>query len=886
MPFPSEQLVLAQGLTLPMLLWGVALGSLPIIIHLLHKRKYRETSWAAMRFLMEAARKNSRRVRLEQLLLLVVRTLILLFLVGALQGFYLESTSRGFDEREPTHHVIVVDASFSMRYRPNQQSSVYERARKTALEIVEGARPGDLLNVVLITGFSKRGVITTPAKSKNWVRSRIELSKPMNNAIRPLEMTTRRNGMPASPTHETGKLYPTLREIAQILKKTSLPRKRVYFIGDFQKNTWIPVQTGQRERINRLMKSLAQHAQLKLIDLGSRGSENIAITQFDSKTPYVIAKRPLELIATLRNFGRDFALKKRLELYVDGILRDVRSVDLPPNSTQKIRFEYPPQNGATIAPPLEKGEYYFEVRLQDDRLPLDNVRGLAIPVKNELKVLLVDGNPSAPRKENPTFFLRHALRPAKASEDWQGIFQPKVITETELIGMDFSDIDCIFLCNLSLIQENELRKLRAFVENGGGLVICLGDQVRVNHYNEVLFREDDGILPVRLETVVKTPHRLETTNLSHPIMDPFRGSPGAGLERVICERYFRVIPRKSSRTRVVLRFKPSGNKTTGDPAILESALGQGQVVLVTTAFQAKWSTWPVTHSFLPLINELVYFTVPGRWMRRQTTVGEPLERGFSAASVSLPDSLNIQKPGGETQSIPLGRQDRWRTGQQGAVAYSKAPQNGKPPSTEPLGRIAPKTPVRKLRRKGQFVLIQWNDQTGWVRNNQLERIGYPGIYFSETYQRGEYRLLLPPELGVVEKYAVNIDTQESDLSPATENSLRAETLAGVRFDYLREWREESSEFHVAKTQQSQLSRWLLIAALCLMIIEQVMAWKFLPGLFLLAVFVSLEFSRQAYQWRAMAGFLVAVLLLGTIAFLGFHMRKKRQREPRMRSLSP
>ncbi|MFM8217788.1 MAG: BatA domain-containing protein, partial [Planctomycetaceae bacterium] len=59
----------------PWLLWGVGLASAPLVIHLLYRRRFRETSWAAMRFLLEAARKNARRLRLEQWLLLALRTL-------------------------------------------------------------------------------------------------------------------------------------------------------------------------------------------------------------------------------------------------------------------------------------------------------------------------------------------------------------------------------------------------------------------------------------------------------------------------------------------------------------------------------------------------------------------------------------------------------------------------------------------------------------------------------------------------------------------------------------------------------------------------------------------------------------------------------------------
>src|SRR5246127_210171 len=87
LPFP---IVLALGLANPALMWGLGAASVPIILHLLNKRKYREMPWAAMRFLLAAIRKNSRRIRIEQWILLAVRTLLIIFVVLAMAKPFLE----------------------------------------------------------------------------------------------------------------------------------------------------------------------------------------------------------------------------------------------------------------------------------------------------------------------------------------------------------------------------------------------------------------------------------------------------------------------------------------------------------------------------------------------------------------------------------------------------------------------------------------------------------------------------------------------------------------------------------------------------------------------------------------------------------------------------
>src|SRR5581483_10040273 len=68
------------------LLAAAGAAAIPIIIHLLHRNRYRIVPWAAMRFLLAAQRKNTKRMRLEQMILLAVRTALVLLLVLAMAG--------------------------------------------------------------------------------------------------------------------------------------------------------------------------------------------------------------------------------------------------------------------------------------------------------------------------------------------------------------------------------------------------------------------------------------------------------------------------------------------------------------------------------------------------------------------------------------------------------------------------------------------------------------------------------------------------------------------------------------------------------------------------------------------------------------------------------
>src|SRR5688572_9034747 len=111
-------MILAYFFTSPWMLFWLAAAAAPLIIHLWNKRKYREVRWAAIEYLLAALKKNSRRMRLEQWILLAVRTLIILLVVMAVAEPFLEQIGRHFVPGQRTHRLLVLDGSYGMGYKP------------------------------------------------------------------------------------------------------------------------------------------------------------------------------------------------------------------------------------------------------------------------------------------------------------------------------------------------------------------------------------------------------------------------------------------------------------------------------------------------------------------------------------------------------------------------------------------------------------------------------------------------------------------------------------------------------------------------------------------------------------------------------------------------
>jgi len=131
------------------LLAGLALAAIPVIIHILNRRKAKVIDWGAMRFLEFSLATRGRRVLIEEILLLVVRTLLIAALVLAAARPLL--VNRYFAAGGQTNQdvVIVLDVSMSMSATPPlAEMNYFEQAREAAVRVIERLEPGDSVAIV------------------------------------------------------------------------------------------------------------------------------------------------------------------------------------------------------------------------------------------------------------------------------------------------------------------------------------------------------------------------------------------------------------------------------------------------------------------------------------------------------------------------------------------------------------------------------------------------------------------------------------------------------------------------------------------------------------------------------------------------------------------
>ncbi|MDB5353296.1 MAG: N-terminal double-transrane protein [Planctomycetota bacterium] len=610
----------------PFLLWGLAGASLPIIIHLLNKRKFREERWAAMRFLMAAMRKNQKRVKVEQWLLLAVRTLIIILVAMAMAKPLLESLGvidilRG----QRRHWVLVLDGSMSMDYRPNDTPR-FDQAKDIARRLVKDARQGDALSLVVM-GDPPKVIIGAPAFNKEQVLSELDA---------------------VTLPHGGTDLTATFRKIDEVLEASTIPRKEVVFLTDLQTASWRrPNLKGNDDGLKTILAKLeAKKAQSQVIDLGAPGGKNRAVIDLTLDPPIVTMNTPVVAKATIKNFSRDPSGTFTVQLFLGDQHADERTMSLGAGAVETIAIPFKFTSPGTTP---------VIVKLPDDALRIDDSRRVVASVREAINVLIVDGDPKREVFRSESDFLVQALSPdADAApsatsdpENPPSAIKTQVVPESQLARQDLAPFDAVVLCNVASVSEAEVRALDSYLKQGGGVIVFGGDRVQADNYNRWLFADGKGILPAKIGAIVGDPAKSEAAftfdplGFKHPLVADFAGQSAgvqASLTGVKTFRFHKLTRPKDSAAKVAIAFAENS-----DPAVIEAPRHRGRVIQVATSADRDWTSWPLHQSYPPVMEQMILLAASGRFEERNVRVGQPLSQSFPPTAAGA--DVLVKRPG-------------------------------------------------------------------------------------------------------------------------------------------------------------------------------------------------------------------------------------------------
>jgi hypothetical protein len=577
----------------PALAWaGVALVAIPIIVHLLNRRRHKIVQWAAMEYLLEAMRRNRRRLRLQDLILLTLRSAAILLLalalarpLGCAQGMAgrLLGTQGGLQ-------VLVIDSSGSMNYRHDGGLSAFERARSAAKSILERLRSGQDAFAVILTAGAEEGD-----------GARLALAPTYDLAAGAVALDA------LQPTDASTDLPGALTLAAELARAQSTPgRARLTLITDSTRHAW---QGKNAENLAALAADLTSVFRVTHVSVGEAAQANSAVVSMQSGQRAVSTAVPADFAATARHYGPaearaglQWALAERMLAQRENLLLGGESS--PQTLSQTVLTTPGP---AALAARLTP----------EDALPQDDARYLAVDIVSHLRALVVEGERAGGSMGGSASFLSVALAPSATSS----AVQVKAIDDLELASQPLGDYNAVILASVPAISPADAQRLLTFVREGGSLILFMGESVSPENWNTTL--APSGLLPGRLLRRVQTtegaePHRFafSPTGQLHPLLWVFRGEEKSGLSSARIFSYFELEP--SPHAERVLDF------ASGHPAIALARIGDGRVVFFATSADSRWTTLPAKPAYVALLHEVLLGTVTtgDAWLNRR--VGEPL----------------------------------------------------------------------------------------------------------------------------------------------------------------------------------------------------------------------------------------------------------------------
>ena len=644
----------------PALLFGALLFAVPLIIHLLNRQRYKRREWAAMSFLLLAYRKQRRRLRTENLLLLLLRCLIPIILALAIARPVMHSGVAAAALGSSVHHILILDNSYSMGLRPESAQTPHQRMKEIAGQILEdlGDRNGSKVTLVLAGN-----------------RTRVPISEDLN-----IDKGKATVASLPGPEDSARDLAEALGQVAEMIEEGTEQDVVVFLLTDLQVRAFGEQPEDDPgdedaaadedlfdDTVPDLIGRIQESGEVVIIDVGGLANENtsaqadnLQITDIELRTMVAVARNPVSVVVTLRNRS-DTAVTAELNLEIDGAQPSRRSV------TVEAGAETQEEIAVTFR---QTGLRTLRASIADDGLLADNERFMVVPVRDQIRVLIVEGSPESDPGLMDAEHLRAILDPTQGDGPSDLTNFAPTVTDTIafLSGReDLRDYDLLALANVERLNEAAASIITEALLSGTGLLVMLGDRTDPASFNLHLHGVGDGPMPMKLTGPSgfrpggNQFHESRVLEPDHPVF--------SGYVQDLYLEAFQLTP--------VYRFVDSEPLTSDhgevlasvrnpdlSPLIVASTYGAGKALFMTSAISLapnRWNRLDLLMLSLPLFHEAA------RWLTLPQTDPHNVLAGAELATTLRQRPVDVayvlpERAGGskvlvaeDSRSLPGGR---------------------------------------------------------------------------------------------------------------------------------------------------------------------------------------------------------------------------------------
>ena len=424
------------------LLAGLLLAGVPVLLHLIMRQKPRHLQFPAFRFLRQRHLINRRKLRLQHLLLLLLRMGVIAALCLALARprVAAERVAALFNSERPVAAVLIFDTSSSMEYSAAGRTRL-EEAKQRASELLDEMDPGS--QVALLDSGDDSG-----EGGPEWLSPALAQTRLDGLRIRAANAAVNRQ------------LDRAARMLEKVGEGEDPPPRFLYLFSDRARASWDP-HAGPRT-VPEGMRAL-------FVDVGADKPKDLAIEKVEVVPPVVAPGARIQIQATVRATGADFDTELLCQL------------DNDPDSERKLAIQLAAGQGRVFvfereAPRTRGGStettYQVTVKHQTaDALPFNNTSFATFLTRQRRKVLTVVTD--TPSKDSPPSWK--AWQTAMKVVD---LFECDIRPAAEAEKFDDKELrGYAAVCVFQIVPSASLwQKLARYVRGGGGLVLVPGGE--------------------------------------------------------------------------------------------------------------------------------------------------------------------------------------------------------------------------------------------------------------------------------------------------------------------------------------------------------------------------------------------------------------------------
>jgi len=555
----------------PMLLAGTALVAVPVILHLMMRRKPVKHAFPALRFLRERAVANRRRLRLNHLLLLLLRMAAIALIALALARPTLRGAGWLADAEGPVAAVFVFDTAPRMLLREGNRTRLAQAAEMA--RVLFAKLPPTSTVAVLDTSGGAATFSPTIAAA-----------------------TARVERLAAATPGTT--LAGAMAEGLRLLESASLSRREMYVFTDCSRGAWAGAAP---------LDLAASHPDVSVlyVDVGARASRNFAIDSVELASDVIAAGAPALITVSTSRTGPDATRAVAVELLGPQgtyVRRAIKPVAWKEGAAAQVSFDV-----SGLEPGVRQGRIVID---GSDDLEADDVRSFTVEVGQPARVLVAAPAPA----DRTGRFMVQALAPAALKKAGKARFDVAVVDVAELATTAWDDVAGIVLVDPPPLPDRTWELLGQWVAGGHGLVVWLGPQAGdAARFNSEASRRVLGGGIVRVWRSPDGGNFLAPAALEHPALAAFRRVGDAvPWQDFPVERHWEFASGGGDDGAADGGAVPIAAYRNGLPAILEHRVGTGTVLTITTPVSQPatdpdaWNTlatgfepWP----FVMLANE-------------------------------------------------------------------------------------------------------------------------------------------------------------------------------------------------------------------------------------------------------------------------------------------